>query len=449
MRRAYQTDHASFQSLEHPPEAVDILGEHIACQAHAGIISLLDGVVFGVELEHAQDRGEHLFPGQLHIVRDAGQDRGRHEVARGPIRTALPLARAHDDLCALGHRILMQLLRFVQAPRRGHGTHRRAILDAVSNLQLLGLARQQLHKLVMHPGLHVDPVRRDARLPGMPPLERHELPQRLLEIRIVEHDKRAVPAELERHLLQVPRAQARDDLADPRAARERDLFDQRVQAQRLGHGRRVVQARGQHVERAGREPGARREAREAQRGDGRLGARLDDHGTPRRERGARLAQHHGDGEVPRAQGGGDAERLLDDEHAAAGGGGRVHGALDAVRLAREPPGEAEGVVELAVGLGEGLARLVDEDAGQVVARRDQELVPFHQQLGAPAGRVLAVGEEGLLRGLDCGVDVFGLAVWARRPYLAGARVLDVEALVGSGPGPLPVDEALGFEEVFV
>jgi hypothetical protein len=44
-----EADHAGLQVLKHPPQAVDILGEGVACEAHAGIVREPHGFLFCLE----------------------------------------------------------------------------------------------------------------------------------------------------------------------------------------------------------------------------------------------------------------------------------------------------------------------------------------------------------------------------------------------------------------
>lgn len=235
------------------------------------------------------------------------------------------------------------------------------------NHQLLRPLTHHPHKPLINTSLDIDPIRRDASLARMPPLQRHQLRQRLLEIGVLEHDERTIPTQLQRHFLQSRSAMRRDNLTHPRAPREGNLLDERVLTQRLAQAGRILQTRRQHVEHSWRKPRFLSQICERQARQRRLRRRLDNHRTPRRERRARLAQHHRDGEVPRHERESYADGLLDNEGASVGRGGREDAALDAVRFAGEEPGEACGVVDLGVGFREGFAGFVGEDLGDIGA----------------------------------------------------------------------------------
>jgi len=192
-------------------------------------------------------------------------------------------------------------------------------------------------------------------------------------------------------------------------------------AQRLGQARRIIQRGGQDIEDTLGIARLLCKIRQRQRSERRLGRGLGDHGAPGGQRGGSLPQDHGDGEVPGHQRRDHAEGLLDGEDPPARRRALEHGAVRALGLAHEPPREARGVVDLALGLGEGLARLVGEDGGQVVLVVLDQRVPSGQQLRAGAGRRLAERFERRVCGTDCVVDVFlglpgawtlMLSVWA-------------------------------------
>ena len=234
----------------------------------------------------------------------------------------------------------------------------------MAHLQRLRLRDQHRLEPGQHAALDVDAIRRDTRLAGMAPLQRHQLRHRPIQIRIRKHEERTIAAELEGALLGPrDRTVARHQPTDRRRARERDLGGARVRAQRLAQPRRRGQVGGQDVEGARGEARAGGEIRERQHAEGGFRAGLDDHAAAGGEGGAGFAQHHGDGEVPGYEGHRDADGLFDGEESSAWGRGREDGALDAVGFAREPPGEAEGVVELAEGFVERFAGFVGDDFG--------------------------------------------------------------------------------------
>lgn len=144
--------------------------------------------------------------------------------------------------------------------------------------------------------------------------------------------------------------------------------------------------------------------------------------------------------VPRHQRGDDAQGLLDGEDAAAGDRGREGGPLDPLGLAGEPARERGRVLDLAVGLGERLARLVHEDRREVVPVLPDQGVELGQQVGARPRREGAEVLEGGVRGSHGAVDVLGRHVRTRGELLVGARVCGADVsehsarIAGKVPG---------------
>jgi len=99
--------------------------------------------------------------------------------------------------------------------------------------------------------------------------------------------------------------------------------------------------------------------------------------------------------------------LLDSEHPPTRSSGLTDTAPNPLRLAREPPREACGIVELSTCFGKRFARLVRDDLGEVFLVLADQGVPSHEELGAGAW----VDELVFLKGGVCclhgGVDIFG------------------------------------------
>ena len=89
-------------------------------------------------------------------------------------------------------------------------------------------------------------------------------------------------------------------------------------------------------------------------------------GAARSQRGRDLAGNHGNGEVPRRDGGADADGLLDDQVALVVVGGGDGFAVDALGFFGKPFQKAGSVADFALGFGQGFALLGGHDAGQVV-----------------------------------------------------------------------------------
>ena len=92
---------------------------------------------------------------------------------------------------------------------------------------------EQLHEPVEHRALDQDPGPGAAVLPGVVEDRRRRGGRGLLQVRVGEHDVRALAAQLQREPLDLGRAAAHDLLADLGRPGEHDLADQRVVDQPL------------------------------------------------------------------------------------------------------------------------------------------------------------------------------------------------------------------------
>lgn len=102
------------------------------------------------------------------------------------------------------------------------------------------------------------------------------------------------------------------------------------------------------------------------------------------------------GKIPRHQRSRHPNWLLHSKHPPPSGAGLGDRAGDPLRLAGEPPRESQRVLDLALRLGERLARLVRDDAGQVVPVLADQGVPSEEPPRAGARVLLAVA-------LECGM----------------------------------------------
>lgn len=412
------TDHAGLEVLQHAPHAVDVLGEGVAGQAHAGVVGELDDLFLGLEPVQRQDGCEGLLARDEHVLGHVRDD-GRFEEVAALVGD---LVAAQDDVGAELARVLDLGEGLVDTAGRGDGAHGGALGGAVADDQLAGALLEHLRDLVVHAGLDVDAVGGHAGLAGVAPLEGHELVDGLVEVGVVEDDEGAVTAQLEGDLLQSLGAVGGDQLADAGGTGEGDLLDERVLAERLAQGRGVLQVGGQDVEDPGRDAGLLGQVRQDQSREGRLRAGLDDHGASRREGRASLAEDHRDGEVPGDQGSRNADGLLHGEDTPVGSSGHRDASVDSLRLTGEPPGEAGGVVNLSVRLSDGLARLVGQDLGQILLGVADEGVPFQEPLRALAGSHLAVLLEGRVGDLDGARDILSGVGRAAGPGLVSTGV---------------------------
>jgi ParB family chromosome partitioning protein len=392
-----------------------------------GVVGKLDRLVLGRERHHRRDRAEHLLvedraPG-LHLV----EHRGRVEEAgtRQPLAAGAHTRSAVDGigdqtLDLVARRLIDQgsELRSVCEPLRdAHGGH--GIGEPIGES-----ARDRL--------VDEEAVGGCARLTAVAHLRCHRAGDRHVDVSVLEDDERRVAAELHRRADDTRRTQLEEPTADRRRAGERELAHACVAQDRFHERRRLVGAHDVHH--ALGHAGLVQQARDRDRGQRRLLSRLDHDRAAGGERRTELPRGHGSREVPRCDQQRDADRVMGDQHPvqAAGRDGVVP--VRPHRLLREPAQELGGVGHLAARLGQRLAHLADDQAGQLVGAGDHPLVRAPQDLAALArrpGRPLAGGRG---RRGDGGDPVVGPGGLERLDRLARGRVDDVEMPQGGRGG---------------
>ena len=176
-----------------------------------------------------------------------------------PVRTVgeknSPLRASSSDHGArpLGHGVLHVRRHLLEPVPIDQRPHLRLRIHRIADPQTFHDTREPAGELVVNAVLHVDAVGADARLPGVAELRCDHFPHGGIDVRIVEHQERRVPAELERHPLHGPRRLRREQHADLGAAGERELADRRVVEEHRGDRGRI--GRGEHLEHLGRTAG--------------------------------------------------------------------------------------------------------------------------------------------------------------------------------------------------
>ena len=201
----------------------------------------------------------------------------------------------------------------------------------------------------------------DARLTGRGEDARDHALDRVVEVRVVEHDVRRLAAKLHADALQPARRGFVDALAGGVRAGERDLADERMLDQ---SGADVGAEAGDDVDDAGRESGLLDQLHELERRRRRELRRLDHHGVAGSQRRRQLPRHQQQRRVPRNDGRDDAKRLVAGVVERVGLVGRKDGTFDLVGEAAVVVVPLRHVRRLRAHLGEQLAVVADLDLGQ-------------------------------------------------------------------------------------
>ena len=183
-------------------------------------------LLLGVERDDRDHRAEDLLAGDAHVVRHAVEHRRQEIRAVGQCRI-VGLRATHHDRGALAQPDLDVVLDPVALLGADERPDLGRLVGRIADLDLAGRLGEQLDDPLVGRALDEDPAPGAAVLAGVVEDAVRRLRGELLEVRVGEHDVRALAAELERDLLHVARRQPHDLLAGRRLAGERDLADAR------------------------------------------------------------------------------------------------------------------------------------------------------------------------------------------------------------------------------
>ena len=321
-----------------------------------------------------------------------------------------------------------------------------AFFQTVADLQLGDRGFQLLGEGVVDTVLHVDAVGADAGLAVVAVLGNDRAFDGLVQVGVVEHDERRVTAQFQGNLLDVLGAFFHQLATDFGRAGEGQLAHQGVAGQL---GADFAGAAGDDAEHASRDAGTGSQLDQGQGGVRGLRGRLEHHGATGGQGRAGFTGDHRGREVPRGDGGGDADRLLDDDQALVGLVARDDIAVDALGFFGEPLDERGGVGDFALGFGQRLALFGGHQASQVVLVLDHQLEPAAQLASALLGGQCTPGRQGLVGRFD-GTAGFGSAHFRHgTDDFTSGRVGHLDGLAAVRIQPLTVDEGLLTEQLSV
>ena len=195
-----------------------------------------------------------------------------------------------------------------------------------------------------------------------------------------------------------------------------------------------------HVDDARRDPDLAQQVGQLEHGERGLLGGLDDHRAAGGQRRADLAAAHRQREVPRRHEQARTHGTLERQQPALAVRGAHEAAVDAHRLLGEPAEELRAVGHLAGRLGQRLAHLQADGAGELVGALDDQLVRRSQQLPALArrrGRPPGLRRDGGVEGVGR-VHLAGVGDPREDGAVGGVLHLEPAAVVGLSP--LSVDE---------
>ena len=314
---------------------------------------------------------------------------------------------------------------------------RDAVLQAVARLEPGDPVAEHVEEGFGQGTVHEDPVGADAGLAGVEELDQRGAPGGVRRVGVGKHDERRVPAELERHPLDVPGRTPGEPLADLGRAGEGELAHGRVGQELLPHQGGPV-GRDQVYDPRGH-PHLVQDPEHLHRAQRRLLGRLEHDRAPGRERGPDLPGEHRDRVVPRGDRPDHAHRLAHHHEPLVGAGGGDRLPVDPLGLFGEPDQEVGRVLHLDPGRPQRLALLGGHQPGQVVGALRHQPVRVVQEPGPLVRGPARPGGERRLGGGHGVPNVLGLRRADLREDLGCRRVGHGEREPGCRRLPLTVD----------
>ena len=267
-----------------------------------------------------------------------------------------------------------------------------------------------------------------------------------IQVRIVEHDKRCVAAQLQRHFLDVLGAFGHQLATDFGRAGEGQLAHDRVAGQLAAD---IAGTAGYNAQHAFRDAGTVCQLNQGQGRERGLRSWLDHHGATGGQGRAGFTGDHGCREVPRGNSSGHADRLFDHDQTFVRLVARDHVAVNTLGFFGEPLDKRSGIDDFALGFGQWLALLQGHQAAEVVLVFDQQLKPATQLGCTLFGGQGTPGWQRFVCGFN-GTTGFNRAhLWHCADDFTGSRVVDLDGLATVRINPGTIDIGLLAEQLCV
>ena len=410
--RHVDTDHADLDARGEIAGRVAVTGEDGNAVTHLVVVGELDGVLVGRRTHHRQNGAEDLFLVDAHVGGHMVEQTTAH-VEAVLIALHLEAAAVDDKLGAFLHTNVdvaldaLQRLAGDDGAEVGRGVGRRADLQALDTRDQL--FHQPLGRVVTDRNSNRN---RHAALAGRAVAGADQRVDGLVHVRVGHDDHVVLGAAEALHALTVGAAAAVDVLGDRGRADKADGLDVGIVEDRIDN--RLVTV--DDIEDAGRQACFEEQFGDAQRHARVALGRLQDEGIATGNRRRNLPQRDHRREVERGDASDDAERLAHriDVNAGAGAVGEL--ALHHVRGTDADFDNLEAALDVAPGVGNGLAMLAGQQFGQRVIFLVDQFEEAHQhahaalRVGRSPGRLCRLGvfdgsAQFLRRGQrHCGTD---------------------------------------------
>ena len=390
--RHVHADHAHLHARGEIARRVAVAGEYGDAVAIFVIVAELQGVFIGIRAHHRQDRAEDLFLVDAHVRRHMVEEAAAEIIA---VLIALHLEAAPIDRQRRAFRNAD--VHIAAHPLQRLRRHQRAIVGGRvrggADLQALDAGNEAAHqfvrRLLAHWHSHRD---RHAALARRAIARADEGVDRLVHVRIGHHDQMVLGAAEALHPLARGAAARIDIFGDGRGADEADGLNVGIVEQRV---HRLLVA-VDHIEDAGRQARFQKQFGQHQGHGGVALAGLQDEGVAAGDGGGEFP--HGDhgGEIERRDARHHAERLAQGIDVDVRPGAIAEFALQQMRNAAGEFHHFHAALNVALGVGNGLAMLAGQNFRELVVVTLQQLQEFHQHARAALG---IGGGPGGLRGL--------------------------------------------------
>ncbi|MNP08250.1 hypothetical protein D3C76_1003100 [compost metagenome] len=255
---------------------------------------------------------------------------------------------AGNHASAFAHSVFNVLLNLGHGFGVDQGAGGDAVFQAITNVQL-GHGRGELvDEGIVDAVLDIQTVGADAGLAVVAVLRDQRPLDSGVQVGVIEDDEGCIAAQFQRHLLDVLGALDHQPAADFGGAGEGQLAHERVTGQLAAD---FAGTAGDHAEHAFRNAGALGQLGQGQGRVRRLRGRLEYHGAAGGQGRTGLAGDHRRREVPRSDGGGYTDRLLEHHQALVDLVTGDHVAIHALGLFAEPLQKGSGISDFATGLG--------------------------------------------------------------------------------------------------
>ena len=204
---------------------------------------------------------------------------------------------------------------------------------------------------------------------------------------------------------------------------------------------------GQHIQHACWQTCSYRQFGRRQRGQRCELGRFDDDGTTRCQSRRNFAGDHGQGEIPRRDGGAHTNGLLQHHETAVVVKLRQGFAIHTFGFFGIPLNKTGAVRHFAFGLGVGLALFGSKDTAQIFHVRHQQVIPLAQQNAAFFGGFVAPSGPSGVSGGDGAGGFLGAEVGHIGQFAPVAGVEHIKALQAFDP--FAVDQRIGFQQAGV